>query len=58
MLAGEALRRFEAAQSLFDAPTHLLHIAECQALTGKLVEAQENRTPGKAQIHLSMLSRT
>lgn len=38
---GEALARFEAAQKLFDAPTHLLHIAECQALTGKLVEAVE-----------------
>ena len=37
----EALARFEAAQKLFDAPTHLLHIAECQALTGKLVEASE-----------------
>lgn len=37
----DALRRFETAESLFDAPTHLLHIAECQALTGKLVEAQE-----------------
>jgi hypothetical protein len=37
----EALARFEAAQALFDAPTHLLHIAECQALTGKLVEASE-----------------
>src|SRR5262249_40398378 len=35
----EALARFEAAQGLYDAPTHLLHIAECQALTGKLVEA-------------------
>lgn len=37
----EALARFEAAQKLFDAPTHLLHIAECQVLTGKLVEASE-----------------
>lgn len=37
----EALTRFEAAQVLFDAPTHLLHIAECQTLTGKLVEASE-----------------
>ncbi len=37
----EALARFEAAQKLFDAPTHLLHIAQCQALTGKLVEASE-----------------
>jgi len=37
----DALARFEAAQKLFDAPTHLLHIAECQALTGRLVEASE-----------------
>lgn len=37
----EALARFEAAQKLFAAPTHLLHIAECQTLTGKLVEASE-----------------
>lgn len=37
----DALARFEAAQKLFDAPTHLLHIAECQTLTGKLVEASE-----------------
>ncbi len=39
--AGEALVRFESAQKLFDAPTHLLHIAECQALTGRLVESSE-----------------
>lgn len=39
--AAEALTRFERAQKLFDAPTHLLHIAECQALTGQLVEAAE-----------------
>src|SRR4051812_13661140 len=37
----EALARFEAAQKLFDAPTHLLHIAECQVLTGRLVDASE-----------------
>jgi hypothetical protein len=37
----EALVRFESAQKLFDAPTHLLHIAECQALTGRLVESSE-----------------
>jgi hypothetical protein len=37
----DALARFESAQKLFDAPTHLLHIAECQALTGRLVEASE-----------------
>jgi len=39
--AAEALVRFESAQKLFDAPTHLLHIAECQALTGRLVESSE-----------------
>ncbi len=38
---GEALVKFEAAQKVFDAPTHLLRIAECQAQIGKLVEAQE-----------------
>ena len=37
----EALPRFEAAQKLFDAPTHLLHIGQCQAASGKLVEAAE-----------------
>jgi hypothetical protein len=39
--AGEALARLESAQKLFDAPTHLLHIAQCQGLTGRLVEASE-----------------
>ena len=38
----EALARFEAAQKLFDAPTHQLHIARCQAKTGRLVEASEH----------------
>jgi hypothetical protein len=37
----QALPKFELAERLFDAPTHLLHIAQCQALTGRLVEAQE-----------------
>ncbi len=37
----KALPRFESAERLFDAPTHLLHIAQCQAATGRLVEAQE-----------------
>lgn len=37
----EALTRFVEAQKVFDAPTHLLHIAQCLAVTGKLVEAQE-----------------
>jgi hypothetical protein len=37
----DALSRFQYAQRLLDAPTHLLHIAQCQVATGKLVEAQE-----------------
>lgn len=37
-----ALPRFEAAQRLFDAPTNLLHIAQCQAEMGMLIEAQES----------------
>jgi hypothetical protein len=37
----QALARFQYAQRLFDAPTHLLHIAQCMVVTGKLVEAQE-----------------
>ena len=36
-----ALARFEAAERLFDAPTHLLHIAQCQAATNRLIESQE-----------------
>jgi hypothetical protein len=38
----EALGRFQFAQRLVDAPTHLLHIGECQVALGKLVEAQES----------------
>lgn len=37
----DALAKFQTAEKLYDAPTHLLHIAECQALLGKLVEATE-----------------
>lgn len=37
-----ALPRFEAAQRLVDAPTNVLHIAQCQAETGMLIEAQES----------------
>jgi tetratricopeptide (TPR) repeat protein len=37
----DALARFQAAQHLYDAPTHLLHLAECLAATGKLLDAQE-----------------
>ena len=45
-----ALERFQRAQSVFSAPTHLLHIAECQAALGRLVESAETyrtlvRTP-------------
>ncbi len=46
-----ALPRFESAERLFDAPTHLLHIAQCQAATGRLVEAQETYA---TLIHLSL----
>src|ERR1043165_8195326 len=38
----EALADFEKAQKLYDAPTHLLHMAQCQAQLGHLVEASEN----------------
>ena len=46
----EAIRRFETAERFFSAATHLLHLAQCQAATGKLVEAAETyetlvRTP-------------
>lgn len=37
----DALVLFQKAQNLYDAPTHLMHIAQCQVLTGKLVEAAE-----------------
>ncbi len=48
-----ALPRFETAERLYDAPTHLLHIAQCQAMMGRLVEAQESyATLG----HLSLTS--
>jgi hypothetical protein len=38
----EALPKFEVAQKFFPAPTHMLHLAQCEAATGKLVEASEN----------------
>ena len=38
----EAVSKFEAAQKFFPAPTHTLHLAQCQAATEKLVEAAEN----------------
>jgi hypothetical protein len=37
----DAVGRFETAQKYFPAPTNLLHMAQCQAQLGKLVEAQE-----------------
>jgi hypothetical protein len=37
----EALDRFDRAQAVFPAPTHLIHIAQCLAALGKLVEAAE-----------------
>ncbi|HVH48052.1 MAG TPA: PEGA domain-containing protein [Labilithrix sp.] len=45
-----ALGRFETAQKFYSAPTHLLHIGQCQAAIGKLVESAETyetlaRTP-------------
>ncbi len=38
----DALLKLEAAQKQYQAPTHLLHIAECQAVLGRLVDASEN----------------
>ena len=38
----EALARFQFAQRLVDAPTHLLHIAQCMDRLGRLVEARES----------------
>jgi hypothetical protein len=37
-----ALPKFEVAEKMFSAPTHLIRIAQCQAATGKLVEAHES----------------
>lgn len=37
----EALGKFQAAQKLFDAPTHIFRIGQCLSAMGKLVEAQE-----------------
>ena len=37
-----ALPKFELAERMYDAPTHLLHIAQCQASTGRFIEAQES----------------
>lgn len=37
----EALERFEKAQALYDAPTHLMLIAQCHVALGRLVEGSE-----------------
>ena len=37
----QALKKLQAAQSLFDAPVHLLYIARCQVDLGMLVEGAE-----------------
>ena len=37
----EALEKLQRAQGIFDAPTHLLLIAQCQVSLGKLVEGAE-----------------
>ncbi len=47
----EALDKFQRAQSVLAAPTHQLHIAQCQAALGKLVEAAETyRALGRNQL--------
>jgi hypothetical protein len=37
----DALDKFQRAQAVYSAPTNLLHIAECQAQLGQLVESTE-----------------
>lgn len=37
----DALDKFQRAQAVYNAPTNLLHIAECQAQLGQLVESTE-----------------
>jgi len=37
----DALLAFQRAQALFSAPTNMLHMAECMAQLGRLVEAEE-----------------
>jgi len=47
----EALKKLQAAQSLFDAPVHLLYIARCQTDLGMLVEAAETyRVLGRVEL--------
>jgi hypothetical protein len=38
----EAVEKFQGANRLYEAPTSMLNIAECQATLGKLVEAAES----------------
>lgn len=38
---GPAIEKLSAAQRFFDAPPHLVHLAQCYAASGKLVEAYE-----------------
>jgi hypothetical protein len=47
----EALDKFERAQAVFSAPTNLLHIAECQAQIGQLVESSETY---RGLVHLTL----
>ena len=47
----EGLSRFETAQKYYPAPTHQLHIAQCQVATSKLVEAQETY---ESLVHVSI----
>lgn len=37
-----ALAKFEAAEKYYPAPTIILHIAQCQALTGRLIDSYES----------------
>ena len=37
-----ALAKFEAAEKIYPAPTIILHIAQCQALTGRLIDSSES----------------
>jgi len=40
--ARAALAKFEAAEKYYPAPTIILHIAQCQALTGRLIDSYES----------------
>jgi hypothetical protein len=47
----DALQRFQVAQRLYEAPTHLLHVAQCLVATGKLLDARETY---ESLTHLSL----